>query len=142
MLCLWRYLGNLPICIVFSYSGSQGYSFITTSGDQAGCDLRDRLARAGYADRLYYFETLGVREGQLQGYWSRSMEPGQPIWPSTADERGTSWGWEHVNFIPGLTVEVSRYETLISQMFHVVCELKFKDTQERPKGTHSLSALR
>jgi hypothetical protein len=45
----------------------------------------------------------------MQGYWSATPDPGNPIWPTRSDAQGTSWGWEHVT--PDVTVEVSRFVT-------------------------------
>ena len=97
--------------IVFSHSASQGYSFIQFSGEEdLRRDPRQTLASAGFNDHLYYFETLDVEDGYLQGYWSAVPNPGYPIWPPRPNAEGTSWGWESVT--PNMTVEVSRSVSL------------------------------
>ncbi|TFK46480.1 hypothetical protein OE88DRAFT_892049 [Heliocybe sulcata] len=92
---------------------AERYSHITFADHLRSPEERcQAMATAGFQnDLLYYFDTPDVRDGQLEGYWSTDPRPGNPLWPSTPDEPGTDWGWEHAEPDLGVNIEVSRKGT-------------------------------
>lgn len=71
-------------------------------------EIRDLvLLNTGAKDgKLYYYDNIAAREGEVVGYWSASDQPGSMLWPPSADALGTEWGWVHK--LEGLEVEVKR----------------------------------
>ncbi|KZT24803.1 hypothetical protein NEOLEDRAFT_395056 [Neolentinus lepideus HHB14362 ss-1] len=101
------------IMFIFNRGRAERYSHITFADHmQTPEEKCQAMAKAGFrGDLLYYFDTPNVADGQLEGYWSIDAQPGNPLWPRTPDEPGTSWGWEHAEPDLGVNIEISRKGT-------------------------------
>jgi hypothetical protein len=93
---------------VFGSVNDTNYTDIISAKDLTQIERADALKTAGFQDGvLYYFENISPKEKQVEGYWSTSANPGQPLWPSSPDAPGSDWGWEHND--PPFKIEISRY---------------------------------
>jgi hypothetical protein len=78
---------------VFSTSQHRGYTHIMLNTSERRDDL---LSQVGAKDGvLHYFENLAAGEGELNGYWSASEKPGDPLWGASPRAPGTEWTWEY-----------------------------------------------
>lgn len=92
---------------VFSYSKNLPYTILTLKCDDQN-ERGDILQSIGAENGiLYYFEDPSAMEGQVQGYWSTSCDPGQPLWPPSPNAPGPSWAWFYTD--DKFEIEISRY---------------------------------
>jgi hypothetical protein len=119
---------------VFSYSKNLPYTVLTLKcGDdwsKRSAVLQSVGAEIGI---LYYFEDPSAVEGQIQGYWSMSPDPGQPLWLPSPDVPGPACAWFYTDDI--FHVEISRYvwadHTRIATFTDVF-------SQQRASGAHPI----
>jgi hypothetical protein len=98
---------------VFSWVKDINFTQIDLMKGVTQIDRAAALEAAGFRDGvLYYFENVSPKEDDLEGYWSTSSDPGQPLWPPSIAVPGKEWAWKHTESI--FTVEISRYESLLN----------------------------
>ncbi|KAJ7886919.1 hypothetical protein B0H13DRAFT_2342656 [Mycena leptocephala] len=88
-----RKIHPADLILIFSTSEHRGYTQFMLNTSERRDDLLSQVgAKNGV---LHYFENLAAGEGELNGYWSASEKPGDPLWGASPRAPGTEWAWEY-----------------------------------------------